>query len=105
MSSGIQWNGRSVGYMNFVAPGMLAYATFMTAVFQSLFGAFIRMRYQRTWEGQLTTQIDLRHVVWGEILWAALLTTSYVAIVSLVLSACQALGLIHLDLGVLPVVI
>src|SRR5437899_3173654 len=42
MSSGIQWNGRSVGYMNFVAPGMLAYATFMTAIFQSLFGAFIR---------------------------------------------------------------
>jgi hypothetical protein len=36
--------------MNFVTPGMLAYATFMTAVFQSLFGAFIRMRYQRTWE-------------------------------------------------------
>ena len=44
----------------------------MTAIFQSLFGAFIRMRYQRTWEGQLTTQIDLRHVVWGEVLWAAL---------------------------------
>src|SRR5947209_11222010 len=105
MSSGIQWNGRSVGYMNFVAPGMLAYATFITAVFQSLFGAFIRMRYQRTWEGQLTTQIDLRHVVWGEILWAALLTTSYVAIVALVLSGCQALGLIHLDLGLLPVVL
>ena len=105
MARGIEWHGRDVGYMDYVAPGMLAYATFMTAVFQSLFGAFIRMRYQRTWEGQLTTQIDLRHVVWGEILWAALLTTSYVAIVSLVLSACQALGLIHLDLGVLPVVI
>ena len=35
---------------------MLAYATFMTARLQSLFGAFIRMRYRRTWEGQLTTQ-------------------------------------------------
>jgi lipooligosaccharide transport system permease protein len=91
--------------MDFVAPGMLAYTTFMTAVFQSLFGAFIRMRYQRTWEGQLTTQIDLRHVVWGEILWAAVLTTSYVAIVALVLSGCQALGLIQLELGLLPVVI
>src|SRR4029453_7993317 len=73
MSSGIEGDGRSIGYINFVAPGMLAYATFMTAIFQSLFGAFIRMRYQRTWEGQLTTQIELRHVVWGEILWAGLL--------------------------------
>src|SRR5207245_1678214 len=105
MSSGIQGNGRSVGYMNFVAPGMVAYATFMTAIFQSLFGAFIRMRYQRTWEGQLTTQIELRHVVWGEILWAGLLTTSYVAIVGLVLSSCQALGLLQLELAYLPVVI
>jgi lipooligosaccharide transport system permease protein len=105
MSGGIEWDGRQVGYMDFVAPGMLAYATFMTAVFQSLFGAFIRMRYQRTWEGQLTTQIDLRHVVWGEILWAAVLTTSYVTIVSVVLSACQALGLIHLQLALLPLVL
>lgn len=105
MSSGIEWNGRRVGYMTFVAPGMLAYATFMTAVFQSLFGAFIRMRYQRTWEGQLTTQIELRHVVWGEVLWAAVLTTSYVAIVALVLTGCQAVGLLRLELTLLPVVI
>jgi lipooligosaccharide transport system permease protein len=58
-----------------------------------------------TWEGQLTTQIELRHVVWGEILWAGLLTTSYVAIVSLVLSVCQALGMLRLELEYLPVVI
>ena len=105
MSAGIEWNGRRLDYMDFVAPGMLAYATFITAVLQSLFGAFIRMRYQRTWDGQLTTQIELRHVVWGEILWAALLTTSYVVIVALVLSGCQALGLIQLQLGLLPLVV
>src|SRR5262249_35266659 len=51
MGTGIQWNERRVDYMDYVAPGMLAYATFITAVFQSLFGAFIRMRFQRTWEG------------------------------------------------------
>ena len=105
MGSGLEWNGRRVAYIDFVAPGMLAYATFMTAVFQSLFGAFIRMRYQRTWEGQLTTQIELRHVVWGEVFWAALLTTTYVVIVALVLSACQALGVLQLQLALLPVVV
>src|SRR5689334_23967364 len=96
----LTWQGRPVEYMTYVAPGMLAYATFMTAVFKSLFGAFIRMRYQRTWEGQLTTQIELRHVVWGEILWAAVLTTTYVVIVAIVLAVCQAIGLLHLDLRV-----
>jgi lipooligosaccharide transport system permease protein len=105
MATGIEWHGRRVAYMDFVAPGMLAYATFITAVLQALFGAFIRMRYQRTWDGQLTTQIDLRHVVWGEILWAAVLTTSYVVMVALVLTGCQLLGLIHLELALLPLVI
>jgi lipooligosaccharide transport system permease protein len=103
--SGIDWNDRRIPYMSFVAPGMLAYATFVTAVFQSLFGAFIRMRYQRTWEGQLTTQIELRHVVWGEVLWAALLTTTYVVIVGLVLSTCQAMGLVDLRVGLMPAVV
>ncbi|HMH48693.1 MAG TPA: ABC transporter permease [Candidatus Acidoferrum sp.] len=105
MSGGIEWNGRRLGYMDFVAPGMLAYATFITSILQSLFGAFVRMRYQRTWDGQLTTQIELRHVVWGEILWSAVLTTSYVVIVALVLSGCQVLGLIHLELARLPIAI
>jgi lipooligosaccharide transport system permease protein len=103
--AGLEWNGRAISYMTFVAPGMLAYTAFITAVFQSLFGAFVRMRYQRTWEGQLTTQIELRHVVWGEILWAALITTTYAAIVALVLGGCRALGLLQLDVAWLPAVL
>ena len=78
--------------MTYVAPGLLAYATFMTAIFQSLFAAFIRMRYQRTWEGQLTTQVELTHVVWGEVLWAGLLATMYVVIVSAVLAVLPVGG-------------
>jgi hypothetical protein len=45
------------------------------------------------------------HVVSGEILWAGLLTGSYAAIVRLVRSACQALGVRHLELQYLPPVI
>jgi lipooligosaccharide transport system permease protein len=97
------WQGERIDYLSFVAPGLLAYATYMSAVFQSLYGAFIRMRYQKTWEGQLTTQVELRHVVWGEVLWAALLATSYVAIVALVLTAFTVAGLVSLDLAWLPV--
>ena len=82
-------------YLTYVAPGLLAYAAFMTAVFQALFAAFIRMRYQRTWEGQLTTQVELRHVVWGEVLWAALLATIYVLIVALVLALFALAGLVE----------
>jgi lipooligosaccharide transport system permease protein len=101
----LRWQGHPIEYMTYVAPGLLAYATFMTAIFQSLFGAFIRMRYQRTWEGQLTTQIELRHVVWGEVLWAGLLATMYAAMVAVVLAGFHAVGLVHLELPRLPVVL
>jgi lipooligosaccharide transport system permease protein len=101
----LTWRGREIGYMSFVAPGMLAYAAFMTSTFQALYAAFIRMRYQRTWEGQLTTQIEMRHVVWGEILWAGLLATMYVTIVAAVLAVCRALGLVVFDVAALPLVL
>jgi lipooligosaccharide transport system permease protein len=98
----LPWQGRPVEYLTYVAPGLLAYATFMTAIFQSLFAAFIRMRYQRTWEGQLTTQVALPHVVWGEVLWAGLLATMYVAIVALVLAALRMAGLLAIELTLMP---
>lgn len=101
----LTWHGRPVEYMSYVAPGLLAYATFMTAIFQSLFGAFIRMRYQRTWEGQLTTQVALPHVVWGEVLWAGLLSTMYVVIVSVVLTGLHAAGFLHIQIARLPVLL
>ena len=101
----LTWQGRPIEYMTYVAPGLLAYATFMTAIFQSLFAAFIRMRYQRTWEGQLTTQVALPHVVWGEVLWAGLLSTMYVVIVSAVLTGLHAAGFLHIQIALLPVLL
>lgn len=98
----LTWQGRPIEYMSYVAPGLLAYATFMTAIFQSLFAAFIRMRYQRTWEGQLTTQVALPHVVWGEVLWAGLLSTMYVVIVSAVLTGLHVAGFVHIHVTRLP---
>jgi lipooligosaccharide transport system permease protein len=102
--SGIEWRGREVSYLSFVAPGMIAYAAFMTPFFQALFSAFIRMHYQRTWEGQLTTQIEMAHVVWGEILWAAALGMLYASVVALVLAALTLTGLVSFDLLALPLV-
>ncbi len=98
----LTWQGRPIEYMTYVAPGLLAYATFMTAIFQSLFAAFIRMRYQRTWEGQLTTQVELTHVVWGEVLWAGLLATMYVVIVAVVLTALHLASVLDLQVALLP---
>ncbi len=90
------WRGHPVSYLAYLAPGMLAYTAFMTAFFQALFAAYIRMHYQKTWEGQLITQIRLEHVVWGEALWAASLGTIYALIVMIVLVGFSLTGWLHL---------
>jgi lipooligosaccharide transport system permease protein len=99
---GLSWNGRSLDYLTYLAPGILAYTAFMTAFFQSLFSAYIRMHFQKSWEGQLTTQIRLEHVIWGEALWAASMATAYAAVVCLILGAFGAAGWLALHWIWLP---
>lgn len=98
----IAWEGGSLDYLAYLAPGMLAYTTFMTAFFQSLFTAYIRMHFQKSWEGQLTTQVRLEHVVWGEVLWAASMACAYSVMVGLVLLAFGAAGRLDLHWAWLP---
>jgi lipooligosaccharide transport system permease protein len=101
----LRWQGQSLDYMHYLAPGILAYTAFMSSFFQSLFAAFIRMHFQKSWEGQLTTQVRLEHVVWGEALWAATLATGYAAVVCVVLAAFGAFGQLSLHWVWLPATI
>lgn len=103
--SDLQWGGAPLDYLSYLAPGMLAYTVFMTSFFQSLFSAFMRMRYQKSWEGQLTTQVRLEHVIWGEALWAATLATFYAVVVCLVLGGFGLAGSLQLHWTWLPVAI
>jgi lipooligosaccharide transport system permease protein len=101
----LTWGEQPFDYLHYLAPGILAYTAFMSSFFQSLFGAYIRMHFQKSWEGQLTTQVRLEHVVWGEALWAATLATAYSVIVCLVLAAFGLGGKLSLHWGWMPVVV
>lgn len=101
----LDWQGNRLDYLHYLAPGILAYTAFMSAFFQSLFAAFIRMHFQKSWEGQLTTQVRLEHVVWGEALWAATLATSYAVVVCLVLAGFGIFGGLSLHWQWLPFVV
>jgi lipooligosaccharide transport system permease protein len=103
--SELTWAGASIDYLAYLAPGILAYTAFMTAFFQSLFSAYMRMHFQKSWEGQLTTQIRLEHVIWGEALWAAALATFYAVIVCGVLLCFGAAGALQLHWAYLPLAI
>jgi lipooligosaccharide transport system permease protein len=101
----LTWQGRAIDYLHYLGPGILAYTVFMSAFFQALFAAFIRMHFQKSWEGQLTTQVRLEHVVWGEAFWAATLATSYAVIVGLVLLGFALAGRLELQLAWLPLMV
>ncbi|HET6329434.1 MAG TPA: ABC transporter permease [Holophagaceae bacterium] len=98
----LSWQGQRLDYLHYLAPGILAYTAFMSSFFQSLFGAFIRMHFQKSWEGQLTTQVRLEHVVWGEALWAATLATAYAVLVCVVLAGFGLAGALRLHWIWLP---
>ena len=91
-------DGREVSYLQYVAPGILTYTLFTTPFMESLYGSFVRMFYQKTFEGITGTAVERVNIIWGEILWAALRGTLYACCVAVVLSVFHSAGLARLSL-------
>ena len=81
-------------------PEPAMYTAFTTPYFQGLYAAYVRMHYQKTWDGLLTSQVELPHVVWGEILWAGTLGMIFAALVCVALVLCGLVGLTSLVMAV-----
>src|ERR671937_1572746 len=60
-------NGLS--YPVFVAPGVLATSAMFSSSFECLFGSFIRMEFQRTFDAIIATPANIEDVITGEIMW------------------------------------
>jgi lipooligosaccharide transport system permease protein len=71
-------------YVEFIAPGIVAAYAMFSASFECTYGSFIRMKFQRTYDGIITTPLNIEDVVAGEVLWGAtrsLITSGAVLIV------------------------
>jgi lipooligosaccharide transport system permease protein len=90
-------------YPSYLAPGLMAYTAFTTPFFEGLYSAYVRMFYQKTWDGMLATQLEMRHIVWGEILWTGLRGAMNVTAVAIVLFGFDLFGLIAIDTRMLVV--
>ena len=97
----LEYAGREVSYATWVAPGLLTYTAFTTAFYEGLYSTYVRMFYQKTFDGILATQVDMRHIVWGEVLWCGLRGMMNAVVVSLVLVLFQAFGVVEVDLWAL----
>lgn len=90
----IPYRGVEINYATYVAAGLIAYTGFGTPYYEALYSAYVRMFYQKTWDGLLATQVELPSVVWGEILWGAARGMANISIVSLVIAGFDVVGLV-----------
>lgn len=95
----LSYRGTHVDYATYVSAGLIAYTGFGTPYYEALYSAYVRMFYQKTWDGILATQVELPSVVWGEILWAALRGMVNISIVSVVILLFDVLGVVEVRAG------
>ena len=67
----VTYHGRTVEYLRFIAPGMMAVGVLFQSFYEASFGAFVRYSYQKTWHVILTGPVTFTEVFLGEWLWAA----------------------------------
>ncbi|AFG38414.1 ABC transporter permease [Spirochaeta africana] len=61
---------QGIGYLEFLASGLLVTSAMYTASFECTFGTFIRLEFEKVYDGMLAAPMTYRNLLIGEILWA-----------------------------------
>ena len=96
----VRYEGHTLGYLEFMAPGVLAVAIMFWAFFESSFASYVRMYYQKTFDAILATPLLVEDVILGEILWA---TTKSVIASTIMLGVLAIMGLVAWPTGLLVI--
>lgn len=67
----ITYAGSPIGYTAFIAPALIAINIMQSSFFETTFSSFVRMFYQKTFDGMLATPLTVDEVISGEVLWGA----------------------------------
>jgi len=70
-----------VGYARFVAPAIVAIGIMNASYFETTYGSFVRMYYQKTFDALIATPVSIEEVIVGEILWGATKAVIYTALI------------------------
>ncbi|HEV58622.1 MAG TPA: ABC transporter [Phycisphaerales bacterium] len=57
-------------YIEFLATGLLVTAAMWTSAFECTYGTFIRLEFEKVYDGMLAAPITANNLIVGEILWA-----------------------------------
>ena len=94
----VHYGGVELSYTRFIAPALIATAVMSNSFFETTYASFVRMYYQKTFDGMLATPLSLEEIIIAEIVWSATKATGAATIMLTVLSL---LGFIHLPQGLL----
>ncbi len=94
----VAWRGEAVPYVAFIAPALLCIAMMYNAFFETTYGSFVRMYYQKTFDAMLATPLFLEDIIAGEIVWGATKAVIATAIMQVILTL---FGLIRYPEGLL----
>jgi lipooligosaccharide transport system permease protein len=68
------------------------------AFYENMYGSFVRMFYQKTFDAMMATPLSLAEIITGEIVWGA---TKSVMATTIMLGVITTFGLIHYPEGLL----
>lgn len=88
----VQYVGNDIPYTTFIAPALIAVNIMQSAFFETTFASYVRMFYQKTFDGMLATPLNVDEIITGELLWGATKSTIGTLLMMLVISA---FGLLH----------
>ena len=76
-----------VPYLQFLGSGLVISTAMMTSAFECSYGSFIRLEFEKVYDGMLAAPISVRNLLVGEILWAGTKGFFFSSAVLLVISA------------------
>jgi lipooligosaccharide transport system permease protein len=94
----VHYDGVDLSYTAFIAPALIATAVMWNAFFETTYASFVRMYFQKTFDGMLATPLSLEEIIIAEIAWSATKSAGAATIMLLVLGL---MGFILFPLGLL----
>ncbi|MCW2779748.1 MAG: type transporter [Marmoricola sp.] len=98
--TGFEFNGQTIPYAEFVAPGMLAASAMNGSLLDSTYNFFFKLKYNKLFDQMLATPLTTADIARGELTWSQLRGGVYSAAFLLVM---VAMGLVHSWWAVLAV--
>jgi lipooligosaccharide transport system permease protein len=97
---GVRYGGAEMGYTAFIAPALVAVAVMNNAFFETTYASFVRMYYQKTFDGMLATPLSIEEIIVAEIVWSASKAAAAATIMLAVLFAC---GYVEMPMGLVMI--